>query len=64
MPIRVLWAERINNSGAGYLTPALLDGQWMVRVSIGVELTERYDVAAIWQLIRSEAEDWPQVLAV
>ena len=36
----------------------------MVRVSIGVELTERYDVAAIWQLIRSEAEDLPQVLAV
>ncbi len=27
------WAERVNRSGAAYLTPATLDGRWMVRVS-------------------------------
>ncbi|EQD37342.1 Aromatic-L-amino-acid decarboxylase, partial [mine drainage metagenome] len=31
------WARRINESGHAYLTPALLDGRWMVRVSFGVE---------------------------
>ena len=29
------WADRVNRSGAAYLTPAVLDGRWMVRVSIG-----------------------------
>jgi aromatic-L-amino-acid decarboxylase len=50
------WAERINRSGAAYLTPALLDGRWMVRVSIGAEATEHEDVAALWQAMRREAE--------
>src|SRR5260221_3698935 len=31
------WAERVNRSGAAYLTPAVLDGRWMVRVSVGAE---------------------------
>ena len=39
------WAERLNRSGAAYLTPAILDGRWMVRVSIGGEQTEREHVA-------------------
>jgi aromatic-L-amino-acid decarboxylase len=42
------WAERINRSGTAYLTPARLDGQWMVRVSIGAELTERQHVQLLW----------------
>lgn len=50
------WVSRINNSGAAYLTPAKLKGRWMVRVSIGSLLTEREDVAALWQLMREEAE--------
>ena len=29
------WVERVNRSGQAYLTPAILDGRWMVRVSIG-----------------------------
>ena len=33
------WAERVNRSGSAYLTPAILGGRWMVRVSIGAELT-------------------------
>ena len=40
------WADRINRSGRAYLTPALLDDRWMVRVSIGAEQTEREHVAA------------------
>ena len=35
------WTDRINRSGAAYLTPAILDGRWMTRVSIGAEPTER-----------------------
>jgi aromatic-L-amino-acid decarboxylase len=50
------WAERVNRSGAAYLTPATLDGRWMVRVSVGAELTERRHVEALWTLMRQEAE--------
>ena len=50
------WAERINRSGQAYLTPAILEGRWMVRVSIGALGTEREHVAALWKLMRSEAE--------
>ena len=46
------WAEKANASGKTYLTPAILEGRWMVRVSIGAEATERADVAALWELLR------------
>jgi len=44
------WADAINRSGGAYVTPATLDGRWMVRVSIGALPTEREDVAALWAL--------------
>jgi aromatic-L-amino-acid decarboxylase len=50
------WAGRVNASGLAYLTPAVLDGRWMVRVSVGAERTEREHVAALWELMRQEAE--------
>jgi aromatic-L-amino-acid decarboxylase len=50
------WAERVNRSGAAYLTPATLDGRWMVRVSIGAIPTERDHVESLWALMRREAE--------
>ncbi|HKU97928.1 MAG TPA: pyridoxal-dependent decarboxylase [Vineibacter sp.] len=50
------WAERINRSGAAYLTPAVVDGRWMVRVSIGALASEAADVAAVWDAIRKAAE--------
>ena len=50
------WAERANASGEAYLTPAILDGRWMVRVSIGAIPTERRHVEALWELIKREAE--------
>ena len=50
------WADRINRSGEAYLTPAMLDGRWMVRVSIGALLTEREHVERLWQVMRAAAE--------
>jgi aromatic-L-amino-acid decarboxylase len=50
------WVDRVNRSGGAYLTPAVLDGRWMVRVSIGAYPTERADVAAAWELIFTLAE--------
>jgi aromatic-L-amino-acid decarboxylase len=50
------WVERVNNSGGAYLTPAILDRRWMVRVSIGSLTTERRNVEALWELMRREAE--------
>ncbi len=46
------WVARLNQSGEAYLTPALLDGRWMVRVSIGAELTERVHVEQLWRLMQ------------
>lgn len=48
------WADRVNRSGRAYLTPAILGGRWMVRVSIGAEATEIEHVAALWELIQQE----------
>lgn len=45
------WADRVNRSGKAYLTPAILEGRWMVRVSIGSLLTEREHVEELWGLI-------------
>jgi aromatic-L-amino-acid decarboxylase len=53
------WVERLNRSGRAYLTPAILDGRWMARVSIGAEATEREHVAALWGWMRQEAESEP-----
>jgi aromatic-L-amino-acid decarboxylase len=50
------WAERVNRSGAAYLTPAVLDGRWMVRVSIGSLETERTHVAGLWDAMRAAAD--------
>lgn len=46
------WVERINRSGAAYLTPAVLDDRWMCRVSIGAIATERTHVEAVWKLMQ------------
>jgi len=46
------WVETINASGAAFLSPSVLDGQWMVRVSIGVEDTTRNHIEQLWSLMR------------
>ena len=50
------WVDRVNRSGEAYLTPAMLDGRWMVRVSIGSLETVEADVARVWRAMRSAAE--------
>jgi aromatic-L-amino-acid decarboxylase len=50
------WCDRVNRSGAAYLTPAILDNLWMVRVSIGSTTTEREHVDALWGVMRAAAE--------
>jgi len=50
------WVRRINESGKAYLTPAMLDGRWMVRVSFGVETTEHEHVVQLWKLMQDQAE--------
>ncbi|MFT7599432.1 MAG: aromatic-L-amino-acid decarboxylase [Acidimicrobiales bacterium] len=47
------WAAAINRSGRAYVTPSQLDGSWMVRVSIGVEATEREHVEVLWGLMKA-----------
>ena len=46
------WVGAINASGAAFLSPAQIDGRWYVRVSIGVEGTEREHVEALWALLQ------------
>ena len=48
------WCDRINRSGAAYLTPATLEGRWMVRVSVGSEQTERAHVERLWTVMQHE----------
>lgn len=50
-------AEIINRSGRAYLTPSLLKGRQMLRLSIGAELTERRHVEALWQLLLGAAAE-------
>jgi aromatic-L-amino-acid decarboxylase len=50
------WVDRVNRSGAAYLTPAVLDGRWVARVSIGGIGTERRHVESLWALLKNEAK--------
>ena len=49
------WASAVNDGGRAFVTPALLDGRWMVRISVGAETTEQTDVDALWAVLRSTA---------
>jgi aromatic-L-amino-acid decarboxylase len=50
------WVERVNAAGVAYLTPALLGGRWMARVSLGGLNTGPEDVRAVWAAMRAAAE--------
>ncbi|MFN0242343.1 MAG: pyridoxal phosphate-dependent decarboxylase family protein [Planctomycetota bacterium] len=50
------WAEALNRSGEAWLTPAILDGRWMVRVSIGAIATERRHIDDLWSAMQRSAE--------
>jgi glutamate/tyrosine decarboxylase-like PLP-dependent enzyme len=48
------WVERLNRSGLTYLSPAVLDGRWMVRVSVGAEATECSHLEQLWAAMQDE----------
>jgi aromatic-L-amino-acid decarboxylase len=50
------WVEAVNRSGAAYLTPAVVEGRWLARVSIGALQTEAADVDAVWAAMQAAAE--------
>jgi aromatic-L-amino-acid decarboxylase len=45
-------ARRIHAGGKAYLTPSVLKGEQILRVSIGAETTERRHVEALWALLQ------------
>lgn len=51
------WAEHVNTSGIAYLTPAVVGGRWVVRVSVAALTTERADVEAVWAAMRAAAAE-------
>jgi aromatic-L-amino-acid decarboxylase len=50
------WVDRINRSGAAYLTPAVLDGRWIARISVGALGTELAHVQALWDAMQRETQ--------
>jgi aromatic-L-amino-acid decarboxylase len=52
--------DRVNLGGRCYLTPAVLKGRQMVRISIGAQATEREHVAALWQELREASQSGPR----
>lgn len=49
------WVGEINDSGEAFLSPSVLGERWMVRVSVGVESTEREHLEALWALLQLRA---------
>jgi aromatic-L-amino-acid decarboxylase len=48
-------ADAINRLGRSYLTPSVLKGKQMIRVSIGAQATQREHVAALWEDLQEAA---------
>jgi len=48
-------ADRVNRAGRSSVTPSLLKGRQMIRVSIGAQATEREHVGALWRELREAA---------
>lgn len=46
------WVRAINTSGAAFLSPSMLDDRWMVRISVGVESTERRHLERLLDLLQ------------
>jgi aromatic-L-amino-acid decarboxylase len=49
-------AMRVNERGRAYVTPSVLDGRQIIRVSVGATATERKDVELVWHELRQAAE--------
>ena len=46
------WVDRLNRSGSVYVTPAVIAGGWMARVSVGAITTEHAHVEKLWREMR------------
>lgn len=46
------WVKAINESGKAYLTPSIVKGKQIVRVSIGTEATTKTEVQELWKLMQ------------
>jgi len=46
------WSDRVNASGLAFLTAAVLDGRWIVRVAMGAPTTERHHVEETWRAMQ------------
>ncbi|MGI9323577.1 MAG: pyridoxal phosphate-dependent decarboxylase family protein [Pseudomonadales bacterium] len=51
------WVERLNASGKAFLSVTELAGKTIVRVSIGVEGSDRTHLEQLWQLMQQHAQD-------
>jgi aromatic-L-amino-acid decarboxylase len=47
------WVDKINSSGAAYLTPTQLHSRWAVRISIGAEATTFEHVKKLWETMKA-----------
>lgn len=52
--------EYVNRGGRHYITPAVLKGKQMIRVSIGAQATRRQHVAALWQDLLAATQSGPR----
>jgi len=52
-------ARAVNATGRAYLTPAVVKGKQLIRVSVGATATTQADVQAVWDLLRSAARSVP-----
>ncbi len=48
-------AARVNGEGRAYVTPSVLKGKQMIRVSVGATATERVHVEGVWRALREAA---------
>jgi aromatic-L-amino-acid/L-tryptophan decarboxylase len=51
------WVKKINDSGKAYLTPSIVKGKQIVRISIGAEMTTRVEVENLWHLIQQVVKE-------
>jgi aromatic-L-amino-acid/L-tryptophan decarboxylase len=50
-------AQKVNATGGAYVTPAMVNGVQLIRVSIGSTETTAEDVDALWELLQRAAEE-------
>jgi aromatic-L-amino-acid decarboxylase len=53
------WLARLHAAGRAWLTPAQLDGRWMVRISVGALATEREHLQTLWHDLQTAVRAVP-----